>query len=85
MFKPIEKWLLIKIDEAEKKTASGIILSTPIAKKVNKAIVLAIGEDVTKVKVGDKIVFHNSLGLPYDDETSILPEASVYGVEVCTE
>jgi chaperonin GroES len=43
--------------EAETKTASGFLLPPAGGEKPPIAVVLAVGKDVTEVKVGDKILF----------------------------
>ena len=55
---PIADYVLAQQEEAETKTASGIFLPTSSSQEKPKiAKVLAIGNDVKKVKVGTRIIF----------------------------
>jgi len=54
---PLFNNVLIEIQKQETVTTSGIILTTAEDKKLEKATVLAVGEDCTKLKQGDTILF----------------------------
>ena len=54
---PIADYVLAQQEEAETKTASGIFLPNQSQEKPKIAKVLAIGEDVKKVKVGTRIIY----------------------------
>ena len=55
---PVADYVLAQQEAAETKTASGIFLPTSSSQEKPKiAIVLAIGSEVKKVKVGTKIIF----------------------------
>lgn len=56
MITPLFNLIQIEIAEAETVTASGIILDTK-AEKLEKATVVAVGDDVVRVKTGDTILF----------------------------
>ncbi len=57
-FQPLGERVLVKVQEPETKTASGIIIPDNASKeKPTQAEVVAIGSDVTHVAVGDKVVF----------------------------
>ena len=57
-FQPLGDRVLIKVKEAETKTASGIYIPDNAEKeKPTQAEVIAIGSDVKDVKVADKVVF----------------------------
>jgi len=57
-FQPLGDRLLVKVEEPVTKTASGIIIPDNASKeKPTQAEVIAIGEDVKHVKIGDKVVF----------------------------
>ena len=57
-FQPLGDRVLIKVKEAETKTASGIIIPDNAEKeKPTQAEIIAVGNDVTHVKVGDQVVF----------------------------
>jgi co-chaperonin GroES (HSP10) len=70
--------------KAEKKTASGIILDTATSVRETKfATVLAVGYDVKKVRVGDKIVLDWSKCFPVkvnDIERAIINEDHILAV-----
>lgn len=51
--KPLRKNVLIAQMKAESETTSGIILSNPETSKIGQ--VLAVGDEVTMVKVADKV------------------------------
>ena len=64
--KPLAGYLLIEPQEAETKTASGIILPDSAAEKPQQGKVLAVGDDIvtehgtkiaSPVKVGDTVIY----------------------------
>lgn len=79
MVKPILHRILIKLDDVEEITASGIIISKDLIKKerkaVEKGVVIAIGETAFKdyggsvdtIKVGDKVVIAQYSGKEIKD------------------
>lgn len=56
MLRPIKKNIIVKVIEKEKVTESGIILKSADPAQVNRAIVIAIGGDVTLIEVGQQIL-----------------------------
>lgn len=56
-FKPLGERVLVKRTEVENKTASGIYIPDNAKEKPQTAKVVAIGNKVEDVKVGDTIVF----------------------------
>jgi chaperonin GroES len=57
-FQPLGDRVLVKVQEPETTTASGIIIPDNASKeKPNEAEVMAIGPDVEHVAVGDKVLF----------------------------
>ena len=56
MLKPLKDKLIVTLIEKEKVTASGIVLSRADPAEVNRGTVIAIGDDVTEVAVGDCIL-----------------------------
>ena len=57
-FKPLGDRVLVKVQEPETKTASGIIIPDNATKeKPTQAEVIAIGADVEHVKVGDTVMY----------------------------
>ncbi len=93
MIRPIGKNISAVLDKSDKRTSTGIYLgdsaAQALAPKVAK--VVAIGDDVTKVKVGERLIFK-----PYatyevhlkpaherardEDEQVILEEDDILGV-----
>lgn len=57
--KPMADYVVVKADEAEAKTASGIYLPDQAKEKPKSATVVAVGKDVSEVKVGDKVIYKN--------------------------
>ena len=57
-FQPIGDRVLVKVQEVETKTASGIIIpGNATQEKPTIAEVIAIGADVEHVAVGDKVIY----------------------------
>jgi len=63
-FKPLGDRVLIKVEEAEKKTASGLFIPDKAQEKTQKGTVVAVGtdKDVITVKVGDKVLYDQYAG-----------------------
>lgn len=61
-FKPLGERVLVKRTEVENKTASGIYIPDNAKEKPQTAQVVAIGNKVEDVKVGDTIVFEQYRG-----------------------
>jgi chaperonin GroES len=59
---PLGDYVVAQAEEAATKTASGLYLPEKSAEKPSTSIVTAVGADVTRVKVGDKIVYRESYG-----------------------
>ena len=56
-FIPLGERLLIEREDEVKTTASGIIIPDTVTDKPSQGKVVAIGEDVKTIKVGDTAVF----------------------------
>jgi co-chaperonin GroES (HSP10) len=56
MLKPIKKNIIVELLEKEKVTEGGIILASADREEVSKAKVLAIGDDVDLIEVGQVIL-----------------------------
>jgi co-chaperonin GroES (HSP10) len=69
MFQPLNNKLLINVHQKETETSSGIVLLNKSKKEAPRfGTVLAIGEKVLDVKVGDIVSFGNyALREPLDD------------------
>lgn len=78
MLKPLHENVILIKEEAEKKTASGIILTDNSEKKSNIAAVAAVGEDVkSEIKVNDRVVYkeYSGTNVEMDDKKYIIIEA----------
>lgn len=62
--KPLADRVLVKTEQIEEKTASGIYIPQTAQEKTQTAVVVAVGddEDAIKVKVGDKIMYDKYAG-----------------------
>lgn len=56
---PLAGYLVVQAEEAETKTASGILLPDQAKEKPKTAKVLAVGKDVDDIKPGDRIIYKN--------------------------
>lgn len=93
MIKPLEDKVVVKpIEEAEKVTSSGLIISTMTKEKPTEGIVVAVGNgptfaDGTKMtidlKPGDKVIYSKYSGteIEHDGENLvILPYRDIFAV-----
>jgi chaperonin GroES len=55
--KPLKDRIVAVKEEPQTKTASGLYLPEAAKEKPAEAKVVAVGKDVTEVKVGDKVIF----------------------------
>ena len=62
--KPLQDRVLIKVQEAETKTASGLFIPDTAQEKTQTGVVVAVGDDkeMIKVKVGDKVMYDKYAG-----------------------
>lgn len=62
--KPLGDRILIKVEEAAKKTASGIIIPDTAQEKTQEGTVVAVGtdKDVITVQVGQKVMYDKYSG-----------------------
>ena len=73
--KPLGDRVLIKVEEAETKTASGLYIPDTAQEKTQTGSVVAIGEDeMIAVKVGDKVMYDKYAGtsVKINDEEHLL-------------
>lgn len=52
-------YIVVKADEAQNKTASGLYIPGNAQEKPKTAKVVAIGKGVTEVKVGQRVIYKN--------------------------
>lgn len=78
--KPLSSNVLIKIEKADEKTKSGIVLISEQDKKLEKAEVIEVGKDVKLVKKGDTILFKSyspdTINID-DEELSFIKEEEI--------
>lgn len=77
MIKPLNKNVILKKEEAEKKTASGIILTDTNKEKSSVAMVVAIGEaSEVKLNINDRVVYkeYSGTNIKLDDVEYIIIE-----------
>jgi len=62
--KPLQDRVLIKVEEAETKTASGLYIPDTAQEKTQTGTVVAVGDDkeMITVKVGDKVMYDKYAG-----------------------
>lgn len=87
MLKPLNERVIVKVEEQEEKTASGLVLPTAAKEKSQVGTVLAVSDakdDYTpQVKVGDKILFEKYAGnmVKFEsEEYLILKEADIAAI-----
>ncbi len=78
--KPLQDRVLIKVVEAETKTASGLYIPDTAQEKTQTGTVVAIGDDkeMISVKVGDKVMYDKYAGttVSIDDNDHLIVKSS---------
>ncbi|RKX79790.1 MAG: co-chaperone GroES [Spirochaetes bacterium] len=78
--KPLQDRVLIKVEEAETKTASGLYIPDTAQEKTQTGNVVAIGDDkeMISVKVGDKVMYDKYAGttVSIDDKDHLIVKSS---------
>ena len=59
---PLGEMVLIELEKAAEKTASGLMLPEAAREKMNLGTVVAAGPDSENVKTGDKVVYKKYAG-----------------------
>jgi co-chaperonin GroES (HSP10) len=81
MLVPIKSKILIELLEKETTTPGGIVLAVPDREDINKAKVIAIGDKVLDVQVGDTVLvnWNQAVETKYDDgrKTYIIEESGI--------
>lgn len=82
--KPLGDRVLVKVEEADQKTAGGIYIPDTAQEKTQNGVVLAVGDDEEiNVKVDDKIIYDKYAGTSVkvnDEEQLILKAADILAV-----
>jgi len=63
IFIPLFDQVLVKVAEEPERTKGGIYIPDNSRKKLDEGIVVSIGDNVSKVKKGDKILFGKYIGV----------------------
>ena len=83
MIKPLHKFVLIKKEEKENKTASGIVLSTEKKEVPSIANVIAVGDECTSsLKENDRVIYkeYSGTNIKIDEvEYIIISEKDILG------
>ena len=78
--KPLQDRVLIKVEEAETKTASGLYIPDTAQEKTQTGTVAAVGDDdeMINVKVGDKVMYDKYAGtnVTIDDVDHLIVKSS---------
>ncbi len=56
---PMADYIVVQADEAQTKTASGLYIPGNAQEKPKTAKVVAVGDAVKNVKVGDRVIYRN--------------------------
>jgi co-chaperonin GroES (HSP10) len=84
MINVLKNSVAIELIQKEKVTLSGIVLSSADPSEANKGTVVAVGPDVTMVKVGDTVLPNwnaNKGKFTHEDQDLwIIPETEIVGV-----
>lgn len=56
---PMPDYVVVQAEEATTKTASGLYLPDSAKEKPKTAKVVAVGSNVSEVKVGDRVIYKN--------------------------
>jgi len=60
--KPLAKYVFVKPNDVEARTASGILLPEKAKDKPKTAKVIAVGDKIDSLKVGDNVIFKDDYG-----------------------
>jgi chaperonin GroES len=75
--KPLGKRVLIEPLKPVEKTSSGLIIPETAQTIPQEAMVVSVGNEVTDVKIGDRVIYSNYAGtkLEYDGHSYIVVES----------
>ena len=84
--KPLGSRILVKPDEVKKITDGGIIIPETSEEKSRIGSVLSVGKNVTKIHVGDRILYGKFAGAELKEGLLIVKEEDVFAIiedDVC--
>lgn len=61
---PLGNRVLVRPLPKQEKTSGVLIIPTSVNKELEDATVVALGEAVINIKIGDKILYHSRIGTP---------------------
>ena len=62
MIKPLQDYVALTLEKEDKKTESGIILTTESKDKQSIGKVLALGPDVKDISIDDRVIYQSYAG-----------------------
>lgn len=74
------KRVVVKPVPKETESKSGIILNPTLQKQKGEGTIIAIGKEVEKLKVGDKIIFSPLYYDEIDEEHFVLDEDDIWAI-----
>ena len=78
MIKPLHKFVLIKKEEKENKTASGIVLSTEKKEVPSIANIIAVGDECTSsLKENDRVIYKEYSVTVEDQDYIVIDEKDI--------
>ena len=78
-FKPLNRRVLVKLDEQKKQTESGIFIPESAQNDFATGKVKAVGNEALLVKEGDKIMFAHTVGIDIEvdgEKFRLIPDES---------
>ena len=85
--KPLEDRIVVKANEAEQKTASGLVIPDTAKEKPQKGTVMAVGpgkkDEPTSVKEGDIVLYGKYAGTEINvdgEELLIMRESDIFAI-----
>lgn len=65
--KPLADRVLLRVDQAEEKTASGLFIPQTAQEKTNQGVIISLGEEAKDnlvIKIDDKVMYDKYAGTP---------------------
>lgn len=84
MIKPLGTRVLVRRKPEVTKTAGGLFIPDTCTEKPMEGIIMAIGDEITKVKAKDKVLFQKFAGIEIvsndDGQFIIMDETEILGI-----
>jgi len=77
MIQPLGNRVLVKADKAATKSKLGILLSEQWKTRPGTGTILAIGDEVDEIKVGDRVAYERYSAVILDDDERLLSAHSI--------